>query len=103
MAGIQSHGAAVPAAGKMPLRITVKVKPGSRHPGITASGNTPVVAVRERAVDGQANAAVVAAVAGWLGVAPSRVRIEHGAGGRSKRLAVDGLDEPTYAAALERL
>lgn len=51
-----------------------------------------VVAVRERAVDGRANQAVIAAVAAWLGVAASRVTIEYGAGARLKRLAVEGLD-----------
>jgi uncharacterized protein YggU (UPF0235/DUF167 family) len=87
----------------MPLRISVKVKPGSRKPGLARAESTLVIAVRERAVDGRANAAAIAAVAAWLGIAPSRVTIEHGASGRSKRLAIDGLDERSYAVALDTL
>jgi uncharacterized protein len=85
------------------LRISVKVKPGSRKPGLTRVESALVIAVRERAVDGRANAAAIAVVAAWLDVAPSRVTIEHGASGRSKRLAIDGLDEHAYAVALETL
>jgi hypothetical protein len=85
------------------VRLTVAVKPGSRRPRIARAGDTVVVAVRERAVEGRANAAVVAAVAAWLDIAPSRVTLERGAGGRTKRLDVDGLDDAAYAAALERL
>jgi len=80
--------------------VTVKVKPGSRTAGISNLEGLLVVAVRQRAVDGAANAAVVAAVAGWLAIAPSRISIERGARGRTKRLAIDGLDEPTFATAL---
>lgn len=83
------------------MRITVKVKPGSREPGISCSGDVLVVAVRQRAVEGAANAAVVAALAGWLDVAPSRISIERGASGRRKRIAVEGLDEGAYARALQ--
>ena len=87
----------------MPLRLTIKVKPGSRRPGISRAGSGLVVAVRERAVDGRANAALIAAVAAWLGLAPRCVTIEHGAGGRTKRLAIEGIDERAYAAALGTL
>ncbi len=87
----------------MPLRVTVKVKPGSRKPGLSHAGGALVVAVRERAIDGRANAAVIAAVAAWLGIAPGRVTIEHGAAGRTKRLALADLDEREYAAALAAL
>jgi uncharacterized protein YggU (UPF0235/DUF167 family) len=100
---IESHRKAVPAAGTMPLRVTVKVKPGSRRPGISRSEATLVIAVRERAIDGQANLAVCAALAAWLGIAASRVTIEHGASGRTKRLTIDGLEEPAYAAKLASL
>lgn len=85
------------------MRLTVNVKPGSHRPGISRAGATVIVAVRERAVDGRANAAVIAAIAGWLQVAPSRVTIERGHGARTKRLAVDGVDERAYLAALEGL
>jgi uncharacterized protein YggU (UPF0235/DUF167 family) len=83
------------------LRITVKVKPGSRQPGISSAGEVLVVAVRQRAIDGAANAAVVAALAAWFDVAPSRISIEGGASGRLKRIAVEGLNESAYARALQ--
>jgi uncharacterized protein YggU (UPF0235/DUF167 family) len=62
-----------------------------------------VVAVRERAVDGRANAAVERAVAAWLGVAPSRVTLVRGAGSRTKQLAIAGLGDDALSAALARL
>jgi len=68
--------------------LTVRAKPGARAPGITCADDAVVVAVRERAVDGQANDAIVRAVAVWLDIAPSRVTIEHGAASRIKRLAI---------------
>lgn len=44
-------------------------------------------------VDGRANAALERAVAGALGIAPSRVSLVRGARGRDKTLRVDGLGE----------
>lgn len=44
-------------------------------------------------VDGRANAALERAVAGALGIAPSRVALVRGARGRDKTLRVDGLDD----------
>ena len=85
------------------MRLSVAVKPGSRRPGIARAGGTVVIAVRERAVEGRANAAVIAALAAWLDVAPSRITLERGASGRTKRFDVDGLDDAAYAAALDRL
>jgi uncharacterized protein YggU (UPF0235/DUF167 family) len=83
--------------------LSVAVKPGSHRAVIARRDGGIVVAVRERAIDGRANAAVIAAVAAWLDIAPSRITLERGASGRSKRLAVAGLDEATLAAALDRL
>jgi uncharacterized protein YggU (UPF0235/DUF167 family) len=83
--------------------LSVAVKPGSHRAAIARRDGGIVVAVRERAIDGRANAAVIAAVAAWLDIAPSRITLERGASGRSKRLAVAGLDEATLAAALDRL
>ena len=85
------------------MRLAAAVQPGSRRPGIARTDGGLVVAVRERALEGRANAAVVDAVAAWLGIASGRVTIERGTHGRTKRLAVDGLDERAYARALERL
>jgi uncharacterized protein len=100
---IEYHRPALPALEAMPLRLTVKVKPGSRRPGITRADSTLVVAVRERATDGRANAAVIAAIAAWLGIAPTYVRIEHGTSGRTKRVAIEGVDEHVLEAAINAL
>ena len=62
-----------------------------------------VVAVRERAVAGHANDAVIHAVAAWLGIPPSRVAIEHGATTRIKHLAITNLSTADLAQAVERL
>ena len=62
-----------------------------------------VVAVRERAVDGAANAAIVRAVAAWLGVAKSNVVLERGASARLKRLRIDGVSAAQLAGAIAAL
>jgi len=87
----------------MPLRLTVKVKPGSRRPGITRTNSTLVIAVRERATDGRANAAVIAAIAAWLGIGATRVSIEHGTSSRTKRIAIEGVDDRVLEAAINAL
>jgi hypothetical protein len=73
----------------MTTRLEIIAKPGSRAPGITRRGADVLVAVRARAVDGQANEAIVRTVAAWLAIAPSRVRLLHGGSGRRKLLALD--------------
>ena len=59
--------------------------------------------MRERALDGRANAAVTRAVAAWPGIAPSRVALVRGSAARTKLLALSGIDERALAAAIERL
>jgi uncharacterized protein YggU (UPF0235/DUF167 family) len=66
------------------LRITVSVKPGSKSPGLEHSGDTLVVKVRERAIEGAANDAVTRAVAEHYNVAPSRVQLIKGARSKTK-------------------
>ena len=51
------------------------------------------VRIRARPVDGQANAALVAAIARALGVRAADVELARGARSRLKRLTVAGLDE----------
>ncbi|AYF96838.1 DUF167 domain-containing protein [Protaetiibacter intestinalis] len=73
----------------------VRVKPGSsKGPLVEAAPEgldaELVVYVRERAVDGRANAAVERVVAEHLGLPPSRVAIVRGHTGRSKLLRIDG-------------
>jgi len=52
-------------------------------------------------VRGQANRALLELLSGVLGVARSRLRLEKGARGRLKLLAVEGLSEEEVRARLE--
>ena len=79
----------------MTARLEIVATPGSRAPGISRRGPDVIVAVRERAIEGKANAAVTCAVAAWLDVAPSRVQVVRGGTARRKLLAIDGLDDDT--------
>lgn len=76
----------------MTARLEIVAKPGARVAAIQRRGTDVVVAVRERSVQGAANDAVIRAIAEWLDVAPSRVRMLHGARGRRKLIAIDDLD-----------
>jgi uncharacterized protein YggU (UPF0235/DUF167 family) len=72
-------------------RYRIAVKPGSRRGPLVESGEdgTLTVHVRERAVDGAANEAVVRVLAGHFGVAKSRVEIVRGHTSRVKVVEVD--------------
>lgn len=79
------------------MEITIRVKPGSRKgPLVEATPDDPAAAltvfVRERAVDGAANAGVVAAVAAHFDVPRRDVAIVRGATSRVKRVRVEGVD-----------
>jgi uncharacterized protein YggU (UPF0235/DUF167 family) len=76
----------------MPLRLTVEAKPGKKIPSIGVRDGMLVVAVRERAVDGAANAAIERAIAAWLGISVRAVSIVHGATGRRKFVEISGID-----------
>lgn len=67
------------------------MKPGSKDPGIELRDGTIVMRVRERAVEGRANAACIAALADRIGIAPSRIALLHGARSRKKVFEVDGI------------
>ncbi|TXR52732.1 DUF167 domain-containing protein [Quadrisphaera setariae] len=73
------------------MQVTVRAKPGSRRGPLveTDDDGTLVVHVRERAVDGVANAGLERALAEHFGVAPSRVRVVRGHASRTKRVDVD--------------
>ena len=68
--------------------------------GIKETADGPALKVRVRAVaeDGEANRAIAAAVAQWLGIPKSRVEVSSGGKSRFKTLTVAG-----DAAELERL
>jgi uncharacterized protein len=82
------------------MRITVWVRRGSRSPGVGGEHNGAlVVRVSERAVDGQATAAALAAVATAFGVRRQAVTLVAGAASRRKIVDVLGADP----AVLDRL
>jgi uncharacterized protein len=87
----------------MSARLEVVARPGARTAGIVRRGTDVVVTVRERAVDGKANDAIVRAVAAWLGIAASRVGVLHGGSGRRKLLAIDGVDDTALCARIAAL
>ena len=75
------------------MELTVRVKPGSRRgPLVETTPDDPAasvtVHVRERAVDGAANAGVVAALAEHYGVPRREVEIVRGHSARIKRVRV---------------
>lgn len=76
------------------MLITVRVKPGSRKGPLVevndSGGAQLTVYVQQRAVDGQANAAVTALLASHFDVAKSRVELVRGHSGRVKTFRVEG-------------
>ena len=76
------------------MQFTVRVKPGSRkgplvEHGSTSDGDVLTVFVQQRAVDGQANAAVIELLAKHFGVPKSRIEIVRGHTARHKVVHVD--------------
>jgi uncharacterized protein (TIGR00251 family) len=72
------------------LRVTVK--PNSRVEELVALEDGSYVArVKAPPVDGKANAALIALIAGKFGVPKSRVAIKSGASGRTKRVLIADL------------
>ena len=71
------------------LKLTVKVKPNSKNPGIDKRDpENWVVRVREAPADGKANEAVIRSVAAEIKVPKSCVQILHGKSSRQKILEV---------------
>ena len=73
------------------MRITVKVKPGSKKGPLVeveADGSITVF-LQQRAVDGAANEGLIEVLAKHYGVSKSRVSLEAGFTSRIKRLEVD--------------
>ena len=86
------------------MRITIRVRPGASRVAVGGRyGNGElVVAVTARPVDGAANRAVVAAVAGAFGVARRAVDVVSGDRSRTKIVSVDG-DPEVLRVRLEEL
>jgi uncharacterized protein len=77
------------------VRVAVRVRPGARCDAVGGRWAGPrgpalIVAVRARAVEGAANAAVVAALAAAFGLRRADVEIVAGAHGRDKVVALRG-------------
>lgn len=77
------------------LVLALHVQPGAARTEVAGlHGERLKVRLAARAVDGRANAALVAFLAGRLGAAPRDVVIEAGLSGRSKRVVVRGATRP---------
>lgn len=75
------------------VRITIRVRPGASHPGVGGEHDGAlVVRVSARAVDGQATAAALAAVATAFGVRRQSVTLVTGKASRTKIIDVAGAD-----------
>lgn len=73
------------------MRIVVTVKTGStKGPAVEPTSDGLLLHVRERPVDGAANAAVIKALAEYYGIAKSSVTIVRGAASRTKYIDIDG-------------
>lgn len=78
------------------MRLTIRVHPGSRSPGVGGSyAGALVVRVRERAVDGRATDAALAALAAALGVPRRTVILVSGLTSRTKTVDVPDAAAPT--------
>ncbi len=61
------------------MRITVRVKPGSKHSGIEKIDEQNfIISVKEPPIEGRANKAVIKALAEYFGKAPSQISIVSG-------------------------
>lgn len=79
------------------MRVAVRVRPGAKSDTVGGRWDGPrgtalLVAVRARAVEGAANAAVIAAVAAAFGLRRGDVELISGARSRDKLLALTGSD-----------
>ncbi|HEY3288455.1 MAG TPA: DUF167 domain-containing protein [Gemmatimonadaceae bacterium] len=83
------------------IRFAVHVQPRAKRPGIDGThGDALRVRVQAPPVEGAANDAVIAVIAGALGVPLRAVRIAAGHGSRQKLVDVDGIDPSAATARL---
>jgi uncharacterized protein (TIGR00251 family) len=72
------------------MRVVVRVKPGSsKGPLVESDDEGLVIYVREKAIDGDANEAVIKLLAKHFGVAKSHVRVVRGHTARVKQIEID--------------
>lgn len=79
------------------VRVAIRVRPGARTESVGGRWEGPrgpalMVSVRARAMEGRANAAVIAALANAFGLPDSRVSVVSGKRGRDKIVELDGPD-----------
>jgi len=83
--------------------LRVRVKPRSRARGVLGVvGSEVSVGVGAAPEGGRATAEALAAVARWLGMAPSRLTLSSGAASRSKRVVVAGETAATLRRRVEK-
>jgi hypothetical protein len=83
------------------MRLRVRVKPGAHAGSVsTEPDGSLLVSVRARAQEGKANEAVMKAVAKFLRVPKSQVRIVSGPSSRTKILEVPGSESSGLPAIL---
>ena len=80
------------------LRVDIRVRPGASKTGVGgAIGGRLQVRVHEQAVDGNATAAALKAVAEAFGLRPSAVRLISGPTSRDKTVELEGDDSVLQA------
>jgi len=78
------------------ISLDLRVTPGARQAAIRGvqdigdGREALAVTVREKARDGEANRAVIALIAGALGIAPARISLMTGSNARLKSLHLEG-------------
>jgi uncharacterized protein len=73
------------------MRVTIRVRPGSKRPGVGGSlGDALVVRVGQRAIDGKATEAALAAVADAFGLPRNAVSLVTGVTSRTKVVQIAG-------------
>jgi uncharacterized protein (TIGR00251 family) len=83
------------------MRVAVRVKPGASRTAVGGSlDGALVVRVTARAVEGQANVALIRALAAAFGVPRRDVALVSGATSRSKVVDIAGASEQVLAALL---
>ena len=87
----------------MRIQLSIRAVPNAGRDacaGLMEDGATWKIRIAAPAVDGKANAALIACMAKLLGVPKGAVTLTAGQTSRSKRISVEGIDEFT---AMERL
>jgi uncharacterized protein YggU (UPF0235/DUF167 family) len=80
-----------------PVRLTVRVQPGAKQAGLVGflADGALKLKVAAPALEGRANLAVEALLAGALGLRKSQVHVARGAGSRTKQVEFEGITRET--------